>query len=79
MFMYNVWLLAIKESENTSLKFLHVSLLAQYMSTNVVHKSYYIVLSSNTVLQNGRRSCTCMLIILTFWHTDIVQAIPNQL
>lgn len=41
MFMYNVWLLAIKESENSSVKFLHVSLLAQYMNTNVVHKSYY--------------------------------------
>lgn len=37
------------------------------------------VLSSNTFLQNGKRLCTCMLIILTFWHTDIVQAIPNQL
>lgn len=38
-----------------------------------------ILLSSNTVLQNGKSPCTCMLIILTFWHTDIVQAIPNQL
>lgn len=42
MFMYNVWLLAIKESENSSVKFLHVSLLAQYMNTNVVHKSYHM-------------------------------------
>lgn len=38
-----------------------------------------ILLSSNTVLQNWKSPCTCMLIILTFWHTDIVQAIPNQL
>lgn len=42
MFMYKVWLLAIKESENSSVKFLHVSLLAQYMNTNVVHRSYYM-------------------------------------
>lgn len=52
----------------------HVSPPAQYMNTNVVHKScymYYLVLQKS--------SCTSMLIILTFWHTDIVQSIPNQL
>lgn len=45
MLMYNVWLLAIKESENSSVKFLHVSLLAQYMNTNVLHKSYYYLVT----------------------------------
>lgn len=44
--MYNVsWLLAIKESENSSVKFLRVSFLAQYMTTNVVHKSYHYLVT----------------------------------
>lgn len=80
MFMYNEWLLAMKESGNSSVKFLQDTTLS-CIPSSTIHEykcsAQIMLLSCNTVLQKS--SCTSMLIILTFWHTDIVQSIPNQL